>query len=284
MPWGPPGATPGTCRICGLPARKPNAFYCEEHKPAAKLPAAPPSSTASTEGGESAGDENPYQAGETRPGKPVSEEKVSGIFDRIRASHKPKPPKTAERKPKVSFRRQSTAGLFEFVWAQGGQALVMTGKDIPVGRVLALQAPIVGDVLDDAIKGTILDKVLQPFVRQGERAKLVGAVVLPPVLVATLERNPQAAPTIMPILRAAMIPMLVEMAKASKKAKADEKKLLEAMDEIADQLPPELLAEAREKGLHPVDALLGMIFAPPTPASPEGKHVKQEEGIGGTTH
>ena len=145
---------------------------------------------------------------------------------------------------------------------------MMTGRDVPVGRVLALQAPMVGDVLDDAIKGTVVDKVLQPFVRQGDRAKLIGAVVLPPLLVGALERNPELAPTLMPVLRAAMVPMLVEMAKAAKKAKADEKKLFEALDEVADSLPPELLAEAKERSMHPVDAIIASLFAPPPVPNP----------------
>lgn len=35
MAWGPEGATRGTCRTCGKPARKASAFYCQEHAPQA---------------------------------------------------------------------------------------------------------------------------------------------------------------------------------------------------------------------------------------------------------
>lgn len=205
---------------------------------------------------------------ERRPGpSEAPEPEPQSLFGRlIGAKEKaPKEPTTTpkEVKPRASFRRQSTATVFEFAWSQGGMALVATGRDVPVGRVLALQAPMVGDVLDDAIKGTFVDKAIQPFMRQGQRAKMLGAVLGPPLVVAALERNPELAPTLIPMLRAFLMPMLVEVAKAAKKAKADEKKLLDALEDLGDVLPPEM----RREGVNPVDAIIESIFAPP-PAPP----------------
>lgn len=202
---------------------------------------------------------------ETKPGRSSSSTEkttstIRGIFSR-----KPKEaaPRTGERKPRISFRRQSTAPLFEFVWGQAGQGLMMTGADVPVGRVLTLQAPMVGDVLDEAIKGTVIDRAIQPFVRQGDRAKLLAAVVLPPLCVGIIERNPEMADTLAPVLRAVMMPMLVELAASLKKAKAKEEKMVEALADLGDLFPQELIAEAKARGQSPVDLIIESFFAPP---------------------
>jgi hypothetical protein len=200
---------------------------------------------------------------ERKPGKSEKPAPERGTIRNLFAKKAKEPQaKTTERKPRLTFRRQSTAPLFEFVWGQAGQGLMMTGVDVPVGRVLTLQAPMVGDVLDEAIKGTAVDKIIQPFVRQGDRAKLIAAVVLPPLCVGLIERNPELAEPLAPVLRAVMMPMLVELAASLKKAKAQEQKMVEALADLGELFPQELLAEAKKRGQSPVDLIIESFFAP----------------------
>jgi len=56
----------------------------------------------------------------------------------------------------------------------------------PLYRTLAIQAPVAGDLLDDAVRGTVVDTFLQPFARLGGNARAVNALLGPPVLVTML--------------------------------------------------------------------------------------------------
>lgn len=133
---------------------------------------------------------------------------------------------------KKTHRRVSLDSLFSAAWGIGGSALVKTGADVPVGRILTWQAPVAGPMLDKAVKGTIIDKALQPLARAEAKGAAVGALLLPPLLVGAIERRPELYPMLAPILKMALSQFLVEMAPVVKRQKADEAKQAEAMRDL----------------------------------------------------
>lgn len=70
-----------------------------------------------------------------------------------------------------------------------------------VGRVLDAQAPVAGMILEDVVKGTIVDTVLQPIARWEDKGEQVFALVGAPMLVAALTSKPHMAPVLIPMLK-----------------------------------------------------------------------------------
>ena len=54
-------------------------------------------------------------------------------------------------------------------------ARVAQPVNLPVSRVLAIQAPAAGLMLEDVVRGTVVDLVLQPIARAEARLEVVGA-------------------------------------------------------------------------------------------------------------
>jgi hypothetical protein len=68
-----------------------------------------------------------------------------------------------------------------------------------------MEAPVAGMILDEKIRGTLVDKVLQPLARTEDSGKSVAALVAPPLLVLALEKRPDQADKIFPLLRKSLI-------------------------------------------------------------------------------
>jgi len=81
--------------------------------------------------------------------------------------------------------RVSVSGVIEWGWAALAQAVNPISRS--TARVLAMQAPVAGDVLEDSIKGTFADRVLQPIARGQHRISAAGALFLLPASIAGLE-------------------------------------------------------------------------------------------------
>lgn len=128
--------------------------------------------------------------------------------------------KTGQRKPA----RVSLESLASWAWGLGGMALQQAPKSTPVGRMLAIQAPVAGVIVDDLARGTIVDRVLQPLARGSEKAEKGFALLGPPVLVAMISNKPELYPALVGPLKVAMLSW-VELAgpameKAERKAAA----------------------------------------------------------------
>lgn len=91
---------------------------------------------------------------------------------------KPGGSKGAKKKPRVS-----TEDLLGSVWR--GLAKLATPLP-PLQRTLRIQAPVAGLLLEDAVRDTALDTVLQPFARLAGQGKVVSALIGPPVIVTAL--------------------------------------------------------------------------------------------------
>jgi len=86
--------------------------------------------------------------------------------------------------------RVSTEDLLGSVWR--GLAKMATPLP-PLHRTLRVQAPVAGLLLEDAVKGTMADAVLQPLARWMNQGKVVSALLGPPVLVTAISVHMQQA-------------------------------------------------------------------------------------------
>lgn len=124
--------------------------------------------------------------------------------DRIRglAERAKRPPVKATRGAVKAKARVSVDKVVSGIWGAVGGFLET--RSPAVGRTLSMQAPMVGMVLEDKVKNTIADKMLQPLARGAENSNLVMGLIGPPLLVQALTMRPDRAPQIIPMLRFAM--------------------------------------------------------------------------------
>ena len=99
--------------------------------------------------------------------------------------------------------RVDTSKVIEWGWAM--LARMAAPVSVPVARTLAMQAPVAGEILEDTVKDTALDRVLQPFARIGDGSEAVVALLAPPILVGVMHKNPKTVPALTPLLRSALV-------------------------------------------------------------------------------
>jgi hypothetical protein len=176
------------------------------------------------------------------------------------------PPATREKRPhaKGSGKRTSAAGTITDLYSGVGGIAIRTGTHAPLGRCMQWQAPMAGEMLDEALAGTIVDKVALQRIEKGRaRYDLLGAVFGPPLLVYAIERNPANAQALMPMLAASIRHSLPLMVPAIKKAQAREKAVAEATAELFADDPDWV------EGTDPVEHILGLMFAGWVPSVPD---------------
>lgn len=141
----------------------------------------------------------------------------------------------ARRAPKAKPRRISLEAFLSAGWT-GLSAIVTQGGFTPTGRVLAMQAPVAGVILEDSLKGSVADRVLQPLARAAARGGQVSALLGPPVLVSLLATRPEMAPQLLPMLRMTLRQWVIVAGPALKAQEKKEAKILESLgvEEVAD--------------------------------------------------
>jgi hypothetical protein len=93
-----------------------------------------------------------------------------------------------------------------------GMARATRAVDPPLSRTFALEAPIAGPMIEDALAGTPVDKVLQPLARAQAKSRILLALFGMPLGIIGLEQA-QTLPERQRLVREAMIlPMLRECA------------------------------------------------------------------------
>ena len=233
--------------------------------------------------GAQTGERRPGGGGSSSPTEPVAPEpdtlkgRLNGLKDRFTKKPRqeaPSQPQTKEKRPKVTGklgRRISAADTLSDGWAGIGSLAMRMGHG-PTGRMMQFQAPVAGEMLDEAAKGSFIDRaLLQPVVKTRGRFDLLSAVIAPPLLVMAIERDPSKADLLMPVLKSQIRSALPLMVPAIKKVQEKEAKAAEAAAELFPDLPP---------GEDPADAIIAMLFSdwvPPAPAEPE--NVTQEEEV-----
>jgi hypothetical protein len=190
----------GRCQVCDAEVK---GFYCETHHAKENRPPKsewmhvppdlPPAS--STEPVEISAPiekapESPYDS--TTPTPPGPRRRFWQRRTKGEPAPGPKPPKAPKaRKPPRTTRgpRRSTAEYGAIVWNLAGQFVGANGH-VAAGRTLSWQSKGAGELLDDAVKGTFIDKVaFQPLLQGGEKFGALGALALLPIEMDLVERS-----------------------------------------------------------------------------------------------
>jgi hypothetical protein len=119
----------------------------------------------------------------------------------------------------------------------------------PLYRTLRIQSPVAGRLLEDAVRGTIVDRVLQPLAQVSQVGETMAALLIPPAAVTALaspqvQGNPVLAQMTLEMLRHGLMAMMRI-----------------GGPKFAEQLARERDDEARYGA--DVDSLLALILAPP---------------------
>lgn len=188
---------------------------------------------------------------ETSPDEPGGETAPEAPAGRWKWSRRVAP-KTQRR----TYRRVPIDGLASAVWAGIGR-LAATDDLLPVARCMALQAPAAGMVMDDALRGSVVDRMAQPIARASKRGEALFGALGPPVLVAAVCKRPELYPVVKPMLVEALKSWIVISGPKIRKAREREAKLL---------------AELAEDGLDvsSIEDMVEQLFAPPAPPDAEG--------------
>jgi hypothetical protein len=105
-------------------------------------------------------------------------------------------------KKKPAHKRVPVDDLIAGVW----RGVAGFCRPLPAtSRLLKIQAPVAGVILEDTVKGTVADRWMQPLARAQQSGTAMFALAGPPILVTALQLQPQSAPFIMPILRESML-------------------------------------------------------------------------------
>jgi hypothetical protein len=117
----------------------------------------------------------------------------------------------------------------------------------PTSRMLKIQAPVAGVLLEDVVKDTVVDRVLQPIARSTQGAEALAVLVGPPVLVTAMTLNPEAAPFLMPPLRELMLRMVKVAGPKMSEALKQEREFEDAYGGTVDQLIASLFADVPDQ-------------------------------------
>jgi hypothetical protein len=265
---------PDGCRNCGQTAKRsigfglcydcykiPSVLAGAERNPDELIIIEAPTET--TETNETL-DANPIETQERRPGSFRSPANDGADVLEVEEPKKnkwgfgkkePKPqgnaPRTNERPPRGSGRRTSVSDTFEDVWTGIG-GLAIRSNHAPLGRYLQWQAPGAGQLLDEVVSGTIIDrKLLQPAVKARGKLDVLIALVGPPGIIMAIERQPERAQMLVPALKSALRSSLPTILPAMKKAQAKEEKVNDAIREMFPDMPD---------GVDPVDLVIEQLF------------------------
>ena len=185
----------------------------------------------------------------TPPAQPVlaetngsgGEEKKSGFLSRLWAPKEPKPPKPPkpprEVKPGTRRGRVSVATLAGVPIDFAAELAPAVGLPA-TGKMLAIEAPWAGYVIDEAVAGTVIDRLAQPLAKAQDRFAAVGSVIGPPLIVAQMERNPDRIPVLAVMLKRSLKMSAPWIAKGIKKMREEEAKLAEVLAELYPTAPP----------------------------------------------
>jgi hypothetical protein len=130
------------------------------------------------------------------------------------------------RKPRTGTkpRRVSIENVVASAWGLGAMALAQTPRALPMARVLDMQAPVAGIVVEDIAKGTLVDRILQPLARGGEKAEKAVGLLGPPLIVGLMTARPELYPVLRGPLKLSMMTWMEisgpAMEKAQKRAEA----------------------------------------------------------------
>jgi hypothetical protein len=170
-------------------------------------------------------------------------------------------PGAAQGKKKKAPPRQSIERFTSRIYKDFGQLVYNISK--PTGRCIQAQAAMAGVVLEDTVRGTFVDRLMQPAVRAEDKLDAGFALIGPPLACFGIEMTTAAlqAGAISP--QAGMMRLTV----CQSVLRHGLLRGLEISDKFADVIKQRLEDSARRDA--EVDALIAMIFEAEPAAEPE---------------
>jgi hypothetical protein len=150
----------------------------------------------------------PYPEAETgpeterAPGETPPEEPPSKLGRFLKRRGRERPPPKPRRAAGGERRRVSAENLFGYVWAGG--AHYFSSRNLGLARMLAFQSPVAGMIIDDSVKGTPVDKIVQPVARLTSGASDLGSLALLAVGAGYVDRHPEAYMMLKPVMMEGM--------------------------------------------------------------------------------
>lgn len=171
-------------------------------------------------------------------------------------------------KTKRIFKRKPAAEIYGIPFEIGAEIAAIANKPA-TATMLAIQSPYAGHILDQALAGTIVDRVLvQPAARGQDRFGALMAVFAPPLIVMSIERNPQRAPALVPLLKRSLRMSAPFIAEGLKKKRIEEEKLQSVIEELYPTAP---------EGSTALDVMIMEILAPLMQRGPETEMSNDEQ-------
>jgi hypothetical protein len=117
-------------------------------------------------------------------------------------------------------------------------------KPLPAtSRLIKIQAPVAGRLLEPIVRDTIVDRLLQPIARTTEGAEAVAVLIGPPAVITAMQLNPNIIPFAMPLLRELLMRMVRVAGPAMGEAMKQEREFEEQFGGSVDDLIALLLSE-----------------------------------------
>lgn len=201
---------------------------------------------------------SPQAPGERRPsaeGKPAKRK----LFERKAKVAPPDAPGRPQARP--AARRVSTSPLTESVLSFVGGGLEKMGQG-PLGFVVGFTSPVAGEIVDDVVAGTLVDKIVQPLVRGSEKYQNLGALLACYGSVAWASNAPEAADQAYGLFQWSMTVLLPLQGKQMVKRQKDHQKAAEAMADVMPELVQML-------GPDPIRGLWERMWQQPQPSPAE---------------
>ena len=136
----------------------------------------------------------------------------------------------------------------------------------PMGAMIAFEAPIAAPVADQALAGSVLDRlVLQRLAGAESTFEQIGPLIVAPLIVGAMAAYPDFYDQLAPLLKETLRPMLPQFIAQLERTKAAEADARAQALQLADMDPS--FAELFHAGGDPLDAIIAAIFpALPGPA------------------
>jgi hypothetical protein len=177
--------------------------------------------------------------------------------------------------------RVSTEKLVQRGWETA--ARILQPVNLPVARCLDWQAPTAGALLEEAVRDTIADRLLQPLARAEDKLEIVGALVGPPLLIFALQLpgNQPVHDVEVTGPDGARHVQTVPWPAGGMRQQVIMSALVEALDmcvEAQEKLPAEVRArqQHREQRRKDMRELIQDVFFAPPPASPDAAAAEEE--------
>lgn len=215
---------------------------------------------------ESAGGGGGEAAAETRPQARPAPEKQKGIFEKFRKQPPrdggPAEPNGEQRPRKPTPRRVSTQDFWGDA-VEGGAGIIAKTGYVPMSRAMVWSSPVAGEIIEEATKGTIVDKGIQPLVRGAEKWSELFDLIGFWAAIGMAQAQPEKAGMALVFARKRLVNLLPKIAKNIAAQKRKERAAAQALADVMPELRDDLIELGLDPDGDPVDGMLKLLFAPP---------------------